>query len=260
MIDYLLLLSKNDIITNHILISDIDLDKSNFKNNNYNYISNYKTVNFSYSNFFDNDIFNKLFRDFNKTPFIKKNVNPYKYSLHIINIISVLVMYFSLVKKLIFLGGGYGDSNATDDHIPEAHKMRELAIKNGVNPDDIIVEDKSRNTKENILFALDLLDKSNFDKVMLITSEFHLKRCNALIKKIIPGVSTILVKAPDGIHDRDNWFMSDNIGDNNGKHGSGKSLVENEARILIEGACNGTLENFEVNNRPYNYNLRIINK
>ena len=83
------ILSKNDIITNHILISDIDLDKSNFKNNNYNYISNYKTVNFSYSNFFDNDILNKLFRDFNKTPFIKKNVNPYKYSLHIINIISV---------------------------------------------------------------------------------------------------------------------------------------------------------------------------
>ena len=164
------------------------------------------------------------------------------------------------VKKLVFMGGGYGDSNVSKDHIPEAHKMRELAIKNGVNPDDIIVEDKSRNTKENILFALDLLDKSNFDKVMLITSEFHLKRCNALIKKIIPGVSTILVKAPDGIHDRDNWFMSDNIGDNNGKHGSGKSLVENEARILIEGACNGTLENFEVNNRPYNYNLRIINK
>ena len=84
-----IILSKNDIITNHILISDIDLDKSNFKNNNYNYISNYKTVNFSYSNFFDNDILNKLFRDFNKTPFIKKNVNPYKYSLHIINIISV---------------------------------------------------------------------------------------------------------------------------------------------------------------------------
>lgn len=153
------------------------------------------------------------------------------------------------VKKLVFMGGGYGDSNASLDHIPESHKMRELAIKNGVNPSDIIVEDKSRNTEENVLFSINLLDKSHFDKVMLITSEFHLKRCNALIKKIIPNVSTILVKAPDGNHDRNNWFMSDNIWDNNGKHGSGRSLVENEAHLLIEGACNGTLEDFEVNDK-----------
>ena len=151
------------------------------------------------------------------------------------------------VKKLVFMGGGYGDSNASVDHIPESHKMRELAIKNGVNPVDIIVEDKSSDTRGNILLAIDLLDKSYLNKIMLITSEFHLKRCDAIIKKIVPGISTILVKAPDGIHDRNNWFMSDNIWDNNGKHGSGRTLVENEARILIEGACNGTLEDFEVN-------------
>lgn len=150
------------------------------------------------------------------------------------------------VQKLVFMGGGYGDSNASEDHVPEAHKMRDLAIKNGVNPDDIIVEDKSSNTRENILFAVDLLDKSHLDKVMLITSEFHLKRCAALLKKVLPNTDTILVKVPDGMHDRDNWFISDNIWENNGKHGSGKSLVENEARILIEGACNGILEDLEI--------------
>lgn len=82
------ILSKNDIITNHILITDVDLDKSNFAND-INYISNYKEIRFSYTNYFDNEVINKLFRDFDKTPFIKKNVNPYKYSLHIINILSV---------------------------------------------------------------------------------------------------------------------------------------------------------------------------
>ena len=83
------LISKNDIITNHILISDIDLDKSNFIID-----ENYKKTDsniiiFSFSNYINNQLSNKLFRDFDKTPYIKKNVNPYKYSLHIINILSV---------------------------------------------------------------------------------------------------------------------------------------------------------------------------
>ena len=83
------ILSKNDIITNHILISDVDLDKSNNINKEYEFLEKYNTIHFSYTNYFDNDILNKLFRDFDKTPFIKKTINPYKYSLHIINILSV---------------------------------------------------------------------------------------------------------------------------------------------------------------------------
>lgn len=83
------ILSKNDIITNHILISDVDLDKTNLYNNRYSYIDNFKSIHFNYSNYFDNDILNKLFRDFDKTPYIKKSINPYKYSMHIINILSV---------------------------------------------------------------------------------------------------------------------------------------------------------------------------
>lgn len=153
------------------------------------------------------------------------------------------------VKKLVFMGGGFGDSNASDNHVPEAHQMRDVAIKLGVNSDDIIVEDKSSNTKENILFTINLLNLTATDTVMLVTSEFHLKRCDALIKKMVPGINTILVKVLDGIHDRDTWFLSDTVWENNGKHGSGKTLVVNEANILINGACNGILEDFEVNSK-----------
>ena len=142
-------------------------------------------------------------------------------------------------KKLVFMGGGYGDSNTSDDHVPESHKMRDLAIENGVDPNDIIVEDKSTNTKENIIYALELLDKDHLDKIMLITSEFHLKRCQAILKSMLPDVKTVLVKALDGIHDRDNWFLRDNVWNDNGRHGSGKSLVENEAKILIENVEKG---------------------
>ena len=51
-----------------------------------------------------------------------------------------------------------------------------------------------------------------------------------------------LVEAQDINHDRNNWYLNDNVWDNNGKHGSGKTLVENEAKLLIEGAQTGILE------------------
>ncbi len=150
------------------------------------------------------------------------------------------------VKKLVFMGGGYGDSNASNDHIPESHQMRDYAIELGVNPEDIIVEDKSTNTKENVVFTLKILNLTNEDTVMLITSEFHLKRCKAIMQKQLPGIHTILVKAPDGIHDRDCWFKNDMVWGNNGKNGSGRTLVKNEAVILIEWTCNGDLEDIEI--------------
>lgn len=150
------------------------------------------------------------------------------------------------VKKIVFMGGGYGDSNASDCHIPESHQMRDYAINFGVKPNDIIIEDKSSNTKENILFTIKLLNLTPNDTVMLITSEFHLKRCDAIIKKYLPGIHTILVKVLDGVNDRDCWFKNDMIWNNNGKHGSGKTLVVNEANILINGAYNGELKDFEV--------------
>ena len=56
---------------------------------------------------------------------------------------------------------------------------------------------------------------------------------------MLPDVKTVLVKALDGIHDRDNWFLRDNVWNDNGRHGSGKSLVENEAKILIENVEKG---------------------
>ncbi len=63
---------------------------------------------------------------------------------------------------------------------------------------------------------------------------------------MLPGINTILVEAQDINHDRNNWYLNDNVWDNNGKHGSGKTLVENEAKLLIEGAQTGILEDFEI--------------
>lgn len=54
------------------------------------------------------------------------------------------------IKKIIFSGGNNGISNQENDVIPEAIKMKNLAIKLGVNEQDILVYDTSCNSFENV--------------------------------------------------------------------------------------------------------------
>jgi uncharacterized SAM-binding protein YcdF (DUF218 family) len=145
------------------------------------------------------------------------------------------------VKKLVFLGGGYGDSNNSNNHIPESHQMRDMAINIGIPTEDILIEDHSTNTYENIVNGLNLLSELKLNKIMLITGEFHLKRCKAILQKLAPNIEPILISAKDNINDKEVWHMHDNVWNNNGKHGSAKSLVINEAKILVKGAIQGTM-------------------
>lgn len=151
------------------------------------------------------------------------------------------------VKKLVFLGGGYGDSNNSDNNVPESYQMRDIAINLGIPTENIFVEDCSTNTYENIVNGLKLLSEFKFNKIMLITSKFHLKRCRAILQKLSPNIRAILVSAKDTVNDSEVWFMHDNVWDNNGKHGSGKSLVINEAKILVNGSIDGTLTDVFIN-------------
>ena len=80
---------KNDILTNHILIADIDLDKSSLKYSDDNDYSNDKVVRLNFNNYIYHNTNEKLFREFDKYPYINKKISPYNYSMHIINILSV---------------------------------------------------------------------------------------------------------------------------------------------------------------------------
>ena len=54
------------------------------------------------------------------------------------------------IKKIIFSGGNKGISSQENDVIPEAIKMKNLAIKLGVNEQDLLVDDTSCNSFENV--------------------------------------------------------------------------------------------------------------
>lgn len=146
------------------------------------------------------------------------------------------------IQKVIFMGGVNGVSNQNNSLIAEADKMRELAIKLGINENDIIVENTSNNTFENIDNAMYLLrdEIDTIKNITIITSEFHLKRCYAILKKNYPNIDTTLVAAKDGFSDNDNWFLSDN------SWNSGRSLATYEAHLLVRYARENKIEDLEV--------------
>ena len=146
------------------------------------------------------------------------------------------------IQKVIFMGGINGVSNQDNSLIAEADKMKELAIELGINENDIIVEDTSNNTFENIDNAMYLLrnEMDTIKNIIVITSEFHLKRCYAILKKNYPNINTTLVAAKDGFSDSDNWFLSDN------SWNSGRSLATYEAHLLIKYARENKIEDLEI--------------
>ena len=134
------------------------------------------------------------------------------------------------IKKVIFSGGSNGVSNQNNDTVAEAVKMRKLAIKLGIKEEDILIDDKSNNSFENVKNSFDLIKDQNITEIAIITSEFHLKRCYAIIKKNFPDINVIMIHSKDGFSDRDNWFLSDN------SWNSGRSLATYEANLLIKCA------------------------
>jgi len=145
------------------------------------------------------------------------------------------------IKKLVFMGGTSGISNQDNSTISEAEKMKRVAISLGIKEEDILIDDKSNNTFENIENAMKLLP-SNIDHISIITSEFHLKRCYAILKKEYPSISVTMIPSKDGFSDKDNWFLSDN------SWNSGRSLVTYEAHLLVRYAKEDKIEDLKIDN------------
>lgn len=75
------------------------------------------------------------------------------------------------IGKIIFTGG---QGNADEE--TEAAAAGKYAVENGVAPEDILLENDSRSTYENLLFAKRIADENNIKTVLLVSDPLHLKR------------------------------------------------------------------------------------
>lgn len=144
------------------------------------------------------------------------------------------------IKKVIFSGGSSGISNQNNDTVAEAIKMRDFAIKLGIKEEDILIDDKSNNSFENVKNSFDLIKTKNITEIAIITSEFYLKRCYAIIKKSFPNIDVIMIHSKDGFSDRDNWVLSDS------SWNSGRSLATYEANLLIKYAKENKIMDLDI--------------
>jgi uncharacterized SAM-binding protein YcdF (DUF218 family) len=97
-------------------------------------------------------------------------------------VLHTLLLYREGKIGKIIISGGSGAILKKES--TEAAELRKTLLFSGVPDSVIIVEDKSRNTRENALFTRKLLElHPEIRKTILITSAFHLRRAEGCFRK-----------------------------------------------------------------------------
>jgi uncharacterized SAM-binding protein YcdF (DUF218 family) len=79
------------------------------------------------------------------------------------------------VRKIIFTGGQGNPGEPT-----ESSAARQYALQRGIPASDILIEEKSHTTYENILYAKQLADSHGIKKVLIVSDPLHMKRAVAM--------------------------------------------------------------------------------
>lgn len=91
----------------------------------------------------------------------------------------VRLLQSKMAPQIIVSGG-----NDVEDGINEAETMRKMALELGVLPEQIIMENKSSSTRENMVFSLEIMKKRGFKTAIITTDPFHLWRAGVLAQKL----------------------------------------------------------------------------
>jgi uncharacterized SAM-binding protein YcdF (DUF218 family) len=106
-------------------------------------------------------------------------------------------LFLSKIAPLLIFSGGLGSITKALWSQPEADRFAEIAIAMGVPGENIIVENRSTNTGENILFTRQLLADRGIDpeKFVLVQKPYMERRSFATFRKLWPE-KYVLVTSP----------------------------------------------------------------
>ena len=101
-------------------------------------------------------------------------------------------------EMTVVVSGGQGSNEPTS----EAACMAGYLEKHGVDPDQILLEDESSNTKENLIYSRELLEEHGIvvlsDEVLVVSNGFHLTRAQMLAERY--GYQSVSVLAAPTSH------------------------------------------------------------
>ena len=69
-----------------------------------------------------------------------------------------------------------GPENAELAEYSEAHVLARQLAAWGIDPSVVILEDQARNTRENAVYSQRIVEERGFQKVLVVTSAFHMRR------------------------------------------------------------------------------------
>lgn len=143
------------------------------------------------------------------------------------------------VNKILLCGGKVRDTE--HGMMTEVQSMKNKAVELGVNEENILIEENSMTTKENIICSLLPLEReynlSNLRKVILVTTHYHMRRSTLMAKTYFPEwIEIIPCPASDINTNRDNWF----------KNEKGIKRAKDEALKIVSYINEGAIPDFEI--------------
>lgn len=146
---------------------------------------------------------------------------------------SVYELYrIGLVSKILVSGG---QNRITGKN--EALEMSKELVKSGVKENDIILENQSTNSLENVLFSKRVIEEkigfNNIKKIIAVVKHYHSRRALMTLKKYFPK-NIKLIPVTYEIHGftENNWFDSKNS----------KEKVLGEWNKILEYLAKGDIE------------------
>ena len=137
--------------------------------------------------------------------------------------------------------GFHGCAAFPDGKMSEADRMQFTALKMGVKPEDLLLDNLSMTTIENMVCSLVTLEKSvrlyNISEIILVTTSYHMRRSLGLARMLFPKwIRIIPCAAEDTRTRRDNWWQTE----------VGTKRVYNEIDLMIRYIKKGIMEDFEI--------------
>ena len=109
---------------------------------------------------------------------------------------------FHLLDASYILSSG-GLATVTDRNRPSGQTMADTLITLGVPGEQILIETESRTTRHEALVIKDMLAAHPVDHVVLVTSQFHMRRSVGTFKAAGIGVIPAIVREPQAF---DTWW------------------------------------------------------
>ena len=80
----------------------------------------------------------------------------------------------------LIITGGYSEGN----NLSDAMIAKKYAVEKGIPKDKIMIEEKSKITQENLYYAKQIMEKSNFASALVVSDPLHMKRAMLLAKDL----------------------------------------------------------------------------